>query len=60
MILAAAALLKDKPNPTDHDIDVGVANICRCGTYTRVRKAIHRAAQMQQNGEHAPSGTTTV
>jgi aerobic-type carbon monoxide dehydrogenase small subunit (CoxS/CutS family) len=60
MILAAAALLKDKPNPTDHDIDVGVANICRCGTYSRVRKAIHRAAQMQQNGDQPPSSTTTV
>jgi aerobic-type carbon monoxide dehydrogenase small subunit (CoxS/CutS family) len=50
MILAAVALLKNKPNPTDHDIDTAVINICRCGTYNRVRKAIHRAAQMQENG----------
>jgi isoquinoline 1-oxidoreductase alpha subunit len=42
-IMAAAALLKDKPNPTDADID-GITNICRCGTYVRIRRAIHRAA----------------
>jgi isoquinoline 1-oxidoreductase alpha subunit len=46
MILATVALLKSKPNPTDHDIDTAVTNICRCGTYNRVRKAIHRAARM--------------
>jgi aerobic-type carbon monoxide dehydrogenase small subunit (CoxS/CutS family) len=49
MILATVALLKDKPNPTDQEIDLAVTNICRCGTYARVRKAIHRAAQMQGN-----------
>ena len=48
MILATVALLKNKPNPTDHDIDTAVTNICRCGTYNRVRKAIHRAAQLQE------------
>jgi isoquinoline 1-oxidoreductase subunit alpha len=44
MILAAAALLKRRPNPTDTEIDAAMTNICRCGTYDRVRKAIHRAA----------------
>ena len=45
MIMAAAALLAAKPQPTDEDIDRAVTNICRCGTYTRVRKAIHVAAR---------------
>ncbi len=45
MIMAAAALLKDKPNPTDADIDAGVTNICRCGTFQQVREAIHTAAK---------------
>jgi isoquinoline 1-oxidoreductase alpha subunit len=40
MIMAAAALLKDKPKPTDADIDAAMTNICRCGTYNRVRAAI--------------------
>lgn len=44
MIMAAAALLQDVPNPTDEDIDNGITNICRCGTYNRVRAAIKRAA----------------
>ena len=44
MIMAAAALLKDKPKPTDADIDDAMTNICRCGTYNRVRAAIHVAA----------------
>jgi aerobic-type carbon monoxide dehydrogenase small subunit (CoxS/CutS family) len=44
MILTAAALLKHKPHPTDSDIDSAMTNICRCGTYDRARKAIHRAA----------------
>lgn len=43
-ILAAVALLKKTPKPTDADIDAAMTNICRCGTYQRVRKAIHRAA----------------
>jgi aerobic-type carbon monoxide dehydrogenase small subunit (CoxS/CutS family) len=43
-IMAAAALLKAKPQPTDADIDAGMTNLCRCGTYPRIRKAIHRAA----------------
>ena len=57
MILATVALLKSKPNPTDHDIDTAVTNICRCGTYNRVRKAIHRAARMQES-EIAGSSST--
>jgi isoquinoline 1-oxidoreductase alpha subunit len=40
MVMAAAALLKDKPQPTDADIDEAITNICRCGTYNRVRAAI--------------------
>ena len=44
MIMAVAALLKDKPKPTDADIDREITNICRCGTYQQVRAAIHSAA----------------
>src|ERR1700712_1016696 len=43
-IMAAAALLKRIPNPTDADIDANMDNICRCGTHTRIRKAVHLAA----------------
>jgi isoquinoline 1-oxidoreductase alpha subunit len=45
MLMAAAALLKAKPKPTDADIDQAMGNICRCGTYNRVRAAIKLAAQ---------------
>ena len=45
MMLAAAALLKAIPRPSDADIDAAIANICRCGTYPRVRAAIHKAAE---------------
>ena len=44
MIMAVAALLKEKPKPTDADIDANITNICRCGTYQQVRAAIHAAA----------------
>jgi isoquinoline 1-oxidoreductase alpha subunit len=44
MMMAVAALLKEKPKPTDADIDAAITNICRCGTYQRVRAAIHAAA----------------
>jgi isoquinoline 1-oxidoreductase subunit alpha len=44
MLMAAAALLKAKPRPTDADIDAAITNICRCGTYNRVRAGIKRAA----------------
>jgi isoquinoline 1-oxidoreductase alpha subunit len=42
--MAAAALLKRQPNPTDQDIDDAMNNICRCGTYQRIRAAVHTAA----------------
>jgi len=45
MLMTAAALLKKKPSPTDDDIDDAMTNICRCGTYNRVRAAIHLAAK---------------
>jgi isoquinoline 1-oxidoreductase subunit alpha len=44
MIMAVSALLKDKPKPTDQDIDDAITNICRCGTFQQVREAIHAAA----------------
>ena len=44
MIMAVAALLKEKPKPTDADIDEAITNICRCGTFQQVRAAIHAAA----------------
>ncbi len=44
MIMAVAALLKEKPQPTDADIDANITNICRCGTFVQVRAAIHAAA----------------
>lgn len=48
-IMSAAVLLREKPNPTDADIDAAMAgNICRCGTYPRIRKAIHLAAGTEQ------------
>jgi aerobic-type carbon monoxide dehydrogenase small subunit (CoxS/CutS family) len=45
MIMAAAALLQENRNPTDADIDAAMSNICRCGTYVRVREAVHAAAK---------------
>ncbi len=45
MIMASAALLQKNPNPSDQDIDDNITNICRCGTYQRVREAIHVAAK---------------
>ncbi|MET0636564.1 MAG: (2Fe-2S)-binding protein [Chitinophagaceae bacterium] len=50
-LMSAAVLLRENPNPTDQDIDDAMSgNICRCGTYPRIRKAIHRAAAIQQKG----------
>ncbi len=50
-IMAAAVLLAENPNPTDKDIDDGMAgNICRCGTYPRIRRAIHLAARLKAGG----------
>ncbi|MDO6518671.1 (2Fe-2S)-binding protein [Zobellia uliginosa] len=47
-MMATAALLNKIPNPTDEDIDRNIINVCRCGTYYRMRKAIHRAAELNQ------------
>jgi isoquinoline 1-oxidoreductase alpha subunit len=44
-ILAAVGLLSEKPDPSDAEIDAAISNVCRCGTYTRVRAAIHAAAK---------------
>jgi isoquinoline 1-oxidoreductase alpha subunit len=50
-LMSAAELLRENPNPTDKDIDDAMSgNICRCGTYPRIRQAIHRAAALQQKG----------
>jgi isoquinoline 1-oxidoreductase alpha subunit len=51
MIMSAAALLNQNPSPTDADIDAKVTNICRCGTYNRVRRGIHLAAEINKRGE---------
>src|SRR6516225_7254141 len=53
VIMTVAALLRDKPSPTDAEIDAAITNICRCGTYQRIRAAIHAAA-----GRHV-SGTSS-
>ncbi len=49
-IMATVDLLDRKPNPSDDDIDANMTNICRCGTYARIRKAIHRAAEIRAEG----------
>lgn len=51
MIMSAAALLNEKPDPSDADIDTQVTNICRCGTFNRVRRGIHLAAQINKRGK---------
>jgi isoquinoline 1-oxidoreductase subunit alpha len=51
MILAAVALLKRTPKPTDADIDAAMTNLCRCGTYQDVRRAVHRAAGLSSGDE---------
>ena len=48
-MMATANLLEKIPNPSDEDIDANITNICRCGTYPRMRKAIHRAATIKSN-----------
>lgn len=50
MIMAAAALLQQNPKPSDADIDAEITNICRCGTFNRVRRGIHLAARMAKAG----------
>ena len=53
-IMSAAVLLSEKPKPTDTDIDEAMCgNICRCGTYSRIRQAIHRAADLKASGRRA-------
>jgi len=49
-LMAAADLLKRIPSPSDEDINANMTNICRCGTYVRIRKAVHRAAELQAGG----------
>jgi len=51
MLMSAAALLARNPDPSDADIDAGITNICRCGTYNRVREGIHLAAKMNKGGK---------
>jgi isoquinoline 1-oxidoreductase alpha subunit len=48
--MSALALLREHPVPTDGDIDSQVTNLCRCGTYHRVRQAIHLAAELMKDG----------
>jgi len=50
MIMAVESLLDANANPSDSDIDKAITNICRCGTYPRIRKAIHRAAKLRRAG----------
>jgi isoquinoline 1-oxidoreductase subunit alpha len=50
MIMATTALLAENPDPTDDDIDAAITNICRCGTYSRIRNAIHAAAKTMREG----------
>jgi isoquinoline 1-oxidoreductase subunit alpha len=50
MIMAVAALLKERPRPTDAEIDAAITNICRCGTYQRIRAAIHALAAQRVSG----------
>ena len=52
-LMAAAALLKKNPSPSDKDIDEAMTNICRCGTYQRIRAAVHVAAAMAKGGSSA-------
>ena len=64
MIMSALALLRDRPRPTDGEIDARVTNACRCGTYHRVRQAIHQAADLMsrraglKTGGHERGGPT--
>jgi isoquinoline 1-oxidoreductase alpha subunit len=51
IIMTAAALLAENPDPSDADIDAAMTNICRCGTFNRVRRGIHLAAEIKRKGE---------
>ena len=57
-MMATAALIKEVPEPTDEDIDKNIINVCRCATYYRMRKAIHRAAELNREIE-APKTQNT-
>lgn len=57
MIMATAALLGENPRPDDEAIDRSITNICRCGTYPRIRRAIHRAAELQRQSGQGPDST---
>jgi len=59
-IMAAAALLKKNPSPTDADIDAAMTNICRCGTYQRIRAAVHKAAEKPAVRQAADAQTKKV
>ena len=50
MIMSAAALLSENPNPSDEDINANITNICRCGTFNRVRRGIHLAVEINKRG----------
>ena len=56
LVMAAAALLSSNPNPTDAQIDQAITNICRCGTYPRIRRAIRRAARVAAGRETLSAG----
>ena len=58
-IMAAAALLKQKSDPSDADIDSAMTNICRCGTYQRIRTAVHAAARLAATGKQAAAAADT-
>ena len=55
MLMAAAALLASNPKPSDRDIDAAITNICRCGTYPRIRAAIRSAAEALRSTERRPA-----
>jgi isoquinoline 1-oxidoreductase subunit alpha len=60
-MMAAAALLAKKPKPTDADIDSALnGNLCRCGTYTRIRKAVHKAAELATTSASAKTVQTAA
>jgi len=58
MLMAAAALLASNPKPSDRDIDAAITNICRCGTYPRIRAAIRSAAEALRSTERPPARAT--
>ncbi len=59
-IMATAALLAKNASPTDDDIDRNIVNVCRCGTYVRMRRAIHRAAELTRAAAPAPDPATSA